>query len=40
MICISSEGLCGEDDFWCRREDEARTLRVKERDSAGQKVKI
>jgi hypothetical protein len=40
MICISSHGFCGEDDFGCRREKEARISAVKKRYSAGPKEKI
>jgi hypothetical protein len=40
MILISSRGNCGEDDFGCRREKEARISAVKKRDSAGPKAKI
>jgi hypothetical protein len=39
MISISSQGLCGEDDFGFLGEEEARTSVVNNRDSAGQKVR-
>jgi hypothetical protein len=40
MIYISSSGFCGEDDFGCRREKEARISAVKKRDSLAPREKI
>jgi hypothetical protein len=37
MICISSKGICGEDDFRYLWAEEARTHGVNEGDHAGQK---
>jgi hypothetical protein len=40
MISISFRSICGEQDFRYLWEEEARTLRVNERDSAGQQAVI
>jgi hypothetical protein len=40
MFSISSQDVCGEDDFRFLQEEEARTSVGNDRDSAGQKLKL